>query len=181
MKMSLSQRLTIQANASAHSANMAAHRLGLPGRLSDEDVFEMCRFTEWKCFYCGEVDSAFRETASGKVHQLCVDHLTALSLGGANTLENVVPCCRRCNSRKNNTPFLEWLTTNAIDPKVFHARFETMLTQVYKRRLERDGKRKRELEHLQFQLERVYSALENDDLQSARQLLSRQLKRLNNQ
>lgn len=179
MKMSLSQRLMIQAHASAHSANMMAHRFGLSGRLTGDDVFDICHFSEWKCFYCGEVESAFRETVSGKVHQLCVDHMTALSLGGANTLENVVPCCRRCNSRKSNTPFLEWLLANTIDADVFHARFEAMLTHVYKKRLERDGQYKRELKHLQFQLERVYSALENNDPHSARQLLSRQLKRLN--
>lgn len=41
------------------------------------------------CYYCGD-DS-----------KLTVDHLTPLSRGGTDAIDNIVPACRSCNSRKN--------------------------------------------------------------------------------
>jgi len=40
-----------------------------------------------KCHYCG----GFANT---------VDHVIARHIGGDNTKENLVPCCRNCNSQK---------------------------------------------------------------------------------
>lgn len=37
------------------------------------------------------------------------DHAVPRSAGGRDTAENLLPACRRCNLRKGNTPFLEWL------------------------------------------------------------------------
>lgn len=42
-----------------------------------------------KCVYCGQ-----------KMLHLTQDHLTPLSKGGNNTLSNIVPACRSCNSKK---------------------------------------------------------------------------------
>jgi len=45
-----------------------------------------------RCAYCN------------KRRKLTVDHVIALSRGGANTASNIVPACRSCNSRKNAGP-----------------------------------------------------------------------------
>jgi 5-methylcytosine-specific restriction endonuclease McrA len=39
---------------------------------------------------------------------LHADHLMPLSRGGQHTLENIVPACRHCNSRKHAKTPLEW-------------------------------------------------------------------------
>lgn len=50
---------------------------------------------EQKCFYCdGNFDS--------------IDHVVAISRGGTNDLNNLVPCCNFCNSSKNNKDVLIW-------------------------------------------------------------------------
>ena len=38
-----------------------------------------------------------------------LDHMHPLSLGGWHALSNVLVCCRRCNSRKHDTPYADWL------------------------------------------------------------------------
>ncbi len=43
----------------------------------------------YRCAYCGRPS-----------HDLTPDHITPLSRGGHNTLSNIVPACRTCNSRK---------------------------------------------------------------------------------
>jgi 5-methylcytosine-specific restriction endonuclease McrA len=46
------------------------------------------------CAYCGK-------QCKGKLTQ---DHVTPLSKGGSHTMQNVVPACASCNSRKSNGP-----------------------------------------------------------------------------
>lgn len=43
-----------------------------------------------RCVYCGK-----------KFQRLTMDHIVPLSKGGEHTVSNVVPACRRCNSRKS--------------------------------------------------------------------------------
>lgn len=51
----------------------------------------------WReCIYCGAKGS------------LSKDHLIPLSRGGRDTIENIVPCCRGCNSSKGDRDVLEW-------------------------------------------------------------------------
>lgn len=47
----------------------------------------------WRCFYCNEVLD--RGT-------LTKDHFIPLSKGGSNYLENLVPACKSCNSKKRD-------------------------------------------------------------------------------
>ena len=42
-----------------------------------------------RCAYCGR-----------KIKKLTKDHIIPVSLGGVNTIDNIVPCCRKCNSKK---------------------------------------------------------------------------------
>ena len=48
------------------------------------------------CVYCGR-----------KMQRLTIDHIVPLSKGGSHTLQNVVPACQSCNSRKNSGPVLK--------------------------------------------------------------------------
>jgi len=38
-----------------------------------------------------------------------LDHILALSLGGAHSISNLVACCSSCNNRKRARPLAEWL------------------------------------------------------------------------
>lgn len=49
-----------------------------------------------RCVYCGRT-----------MARLTMDHIVPLSQGGAHTLQNVVPACQSCNSRKNDGPVLK--------------------------------------------------------------------------
>ncbi len=51
------------------------------------------------CWYCGE-KVGFKN--------LTMDHIIPLSRGGRSTKDNLVPCCRRCNTRKKNALPVEW-------------------------------------------------------------------------
>ena len=67
----------------------------------------------YRCIYCGE---QFPKNTRA-LHQ---DHLTALSRGGADTLHNIVPSCKPCNSRKytNAAPiFVQPLLLTISPPK----------------------------------------------------------------
>lgn len=52
------------------------------------------------CSYC------CRKLSGDDTH---IDHVKALSLGGADTADNRVPVCQSCNSQKSDKPFLSWL------------------------------------------------------------------------
>ena len=49
-----------------------------------------------RCYYCGSPDN------------MTIDHVHPLSRGGSNNIENLVPACRSCNSRKQNKTVEEW-------------------------------------------------------------------------
>lgn len=65
------------------------------GCITPLEWLEICR--EGKCFYCE------RPCA-----ELTMDHVLAVSKGGANTADNIVAACRTCNSSKGNRDVLEW-------------------------------------------------------------------------
>lgn len=51
------------------------------------------------CWYCGQ-----------KVgfHNLTMDHVIPLARGGRSTKDNLVPCCKDCNTKKKNALPIEW-------------------------------------------------------------------------
>lgn len=53
------------------------------------------------CAYCGCQRSFW--------HTLEQDHVVPVNKGGGYTAANIVPCCRSCNSSKNNTDLETWL------------------------------------------------------------------------
>tara|TARA_Y100001968_G_C18865140_1_gene484495 strand:- start:176 stop:481 length:306 start_codon:yes stop_codon:yes gene_type:complete len=52
-----------------------------------------------RCHYC-------LETFSPKA--LTMDHIVPLSRGGCTSRSNIVPCCKECNSQKQNMLPIEW-------------------------------------------------------------------------
>jgi len=51
------------------------------------------------CYYCGK-----------KVgfSNLTMDHIIPLARGGRSTRDNLVPCCKECNTRKKSSLPVEW-------------------------------------------------------------------------
>ncbi len=52
-----------------------------------------------KCYYCGQLVT-FKE--------LTMDHLIPLSRGGRSSKKNLVPCCKKCNTKKKTMLPVEW-------------------------------------------------------------------------
>lgn len=59
---------------------------------------ELKRLQTSNCFYCGEAANT-------------IDHIIAVSRGGAHSVGNLVACCKSCNSSKNNKTIMEWRKT----------------------------------------------------------------------
>jgi hypothetical protein len=72
------------------------------GSIADDERLKMV--LPQACCYCGSKQS------------LAVDHLIPRKKGGANTGDNLVWACRKCNSSKCATDALEWLTSRQQFP-----------------------------------------------------------------
>lgn len=82
------------ANAAACSARRA--KLAERGAFSKEEWLDLCEKYDYKCINCGAPEQH-------------ADHVVPLSQGGVNTIDNIQPLCRPCNSRKG---------TNTIDYRI---------------------------------------------------------------
>jgi 5-methylcytosine-specific restriction endonuclease McrA len=51
------------------------------------------------CFYCKRKFPA---------RELTMDHIVPVSKGGKSTKNNVVPCCKTCNSEKKSRLLMDW-------------------------------------------------------------------------
>jgi 5-methylcytosine-specific restriction endonuclease McrA len=66
-----------------------ALRLAAEGAFTSEEWQKLIREYGGRCAYCI------------KIAPLEPDHRIALSRGGSNRIENILPACRRCNARKH--------------------------------------------------------------------------------
>lgn len=76
----------------AHAANIKARRRSrykATGRVTGLQWRECLESFNHCCAYCGASD-----------RKLTQDHMTPISRGGAHSIENVVPACGPCNSKK---------------------------------------------------------------------------------
>lgn len=67
------------------------------GKISASLTESTFRKTRGRCWYCGA--KKWPGTADDP---LGIDHLTPRSRGGTDDAENLVPCCKGCNSIKGN-------------------------------------------------------------------------------
>jgi len=65
-----------------------ARRRGASGSFSPTEWAARLAEYDCKCAHCGATD------------RLEIDHITPITLGGANTIENIQPLCRSCNASK---------------------------------------------------------------------------------
>lgn len=65
--------------------------------ISQEKREEIYERDSRKCVYCSSKDS------------LTIDHMTPRSRGGSDDLDNLVTCCKSCNSRKGTKTYAEYL------------------------------------------------------------------------
>jgi len=60
------------------------------GRVSSAEIQALLDFYDNKCLCCGKENT-----------KLAIDHIVPLKLGGVNSIENLQPLCKSCNSKKN--------------------------------------------------------------------------------
>lgn len=61
---------------------------GVAGTLAYQEWIDLCQHYDFRCVACG------------LRRPLSIDHVLPLSMGGANTIENVQPLCQFCNGNK---------------------------------------------------------------------------------
>jgi 5-methylcytosine-specific restriction endonuclease McrA len=88
-------------NILAKNQNRRALRARAPGTFTAAEFVALCAAHNNRCAYCG-CDS-----------KLTVDHAMPLSRGGSNNIENVVPACGSCNSRKGTRTVEEFMAVAA--------------------------------------------------------------------
>ncbi len=74
---------------------------------SERNKARALRKTRWwqrktasgRCYYC---DRTFAH------RELTMDHVIPLSRGGRSTRDNLVPCCKECNTKKKELLPVEW-------------------------------------------------------------------------
>lgn len=77
--------------------------------------------TNFKCAYCGkDLDFEPHKLSCGvHTYNFAIDHLIPKSKGGTNETQNLLPCCKSCNSKKGTKSleefrFIETLRENDI-------------------------------------------------------------------
>jgi hypothetical protein len=69
--------------------------LGLGQGLTQSVRMEIYKRDEYTCQYCGE-------NLKNQNKKISIDHVMPLSQNGTNLNDNLVTCCKRCNSKKKN-------------------------------------------------------------------------------
>ncbi|NSL51712.1 HNH endonuclease [Calidifontibacillus erzurumensis] len=102
-KYSYYETLRGRANRAYHNAKERAEKFGVKNDLSFEQVIKLFEVFDG-CSYCGCLES------DGEPIEL--EHIVSMSRGGANSLDNVLRACRRCNTRKSDKPLVTFFLEN---------------------------------------------------------------------
>lgn len=88
-------KLWMERNPEKLKAKLLRYRHGrrASGKIDWDRWLEKCISLGWKCQGCFRGASEVRMT---------IDHITAVSRGGTNDIENLQPLCLSCNASKSN-------------------------------------------------------------------------------
>lgn len=90
--------------------------------ITGEEWLFVMKTNDWKCFYCNTKLQKNNRT---------IDHIIPIIKGGSNNLSNLIPCCRHCNSSKNDSDVLDWINNNNIKINTNKTKFLMELTYEY--------------------------------------------------
>jgi len=93
-----------------HVANRDAREKGAAGSHTPKQWLDLLASYHGLCVYCG---------AKGTTR----DHIVPIKKDGSNDIENIVPACKLCNSKKRTTSVLVWMVKklHAINEKEVHS------------------------------------------------------------
>lgn len=84
-------------NMRANKINDRCKRHGVFGLVTGEELSNLFEAQKHKCFYC-EI---------GLIDDIHIDHITPISKGGENTIDNIAITCKHCNLHKSDNVFDE--------------------------------------------------------------------------
>jgi 5-methylcytosine-specific restriction endonuclease McrA len=118
------QRREYEARVRARERNLKIERI------YQKDLQAMFAHFDHSCAYCGATE------------HLTLDHYIPLKQNGAHALENIIPACRSCNSRKNRTLPDIWYPKQTYYSEDRHQIIEAYLNILKTLRLSRPSKGK---------------------------------------
>ena len=83
--------------------NRRCVKIGVPGRLSYQSVFNILKQQQYKCFTC---DSKLTQNS------ISLDHWMPIALGGTNDCSNIKFLCNFCNFSKSDKHPEDWVRLN---------------------------------------------------------------------
>lgn len=75
---------------------------GAKGKYTKAEWQELCKRFDHRCLRCGNTS------------ELSVDHVIPVTKGGSNSIENIQPLCRSCNSSKGNRSNVDYRLAASI-------------------------------------------------------------------
>lgn len=89
-----------QASMKLASMNRRVRKKNAPGFATQEQIDARWAYYGGRCAYCGDV-------------AVETDHKIPIALGGSGWPANLVPACRKCNARKKDKSFDQWIEESA--------------------------------------------------------------------
>lgn len=84
-------------------ARLYQHRRRTGDRVSRLEWLALIEEYDGTCAYSGTQWAS--ERCLGRTDKLTIDHVIPLSRGGPNTINNIVPACQSCNSKKGDKTY----------------------------------------------------------------------------
>lgn len=87
------------------------YRCGGNGQLTASEWKTCKKYFNDSCAYCGISEKEHIELLGERLHQ---EHIIPIRLGGTYSVDNIVPSCRSCNSKKRNRCFETWYKSSDV-------------------------------------------------------------------